>query len=119
MNNNNILINGVTIKTPSKMKQTVSDLDGDSYRNASGTTIRDRIAVKRKLELSWNALTPAEAQALLSAVSDVFFTVSYTDIATNARTTKTFYVGDRNIEAYSLRENKEIYRNLTMNFIER
>ena len=42
-------INGVAISTPSKFEVQISDLDGESNRNANGKLIRDRIAVKRKL----------------------------------------------------------------------
>ena len=44
-------INGVTIVTPKGYEVSISDIDGETNRNANGTLIRDRIAVKRKLNL--------------------------------------------------------------------
>ena len=74
-----IKINGVDIATPKTYEATVTDLDGETNRNANGEMIRDRIAVKRKLNLEWGPLTQAEIQTLLSAVSSVFFTVTFPD----------------------------------------
>ena len=112
-------INGTEIKTPSSMTLTISDIDGDSYRNALGETIRDRIAVKRKIELEWKTLSSAEISKLLTAVKNTFFSVSYLDAVTGTTITKTFYVGDRTAPVYSLVDGKERWTNLKMNFIEK
>ena len=61
-----IKINGVDIATPKTYEATVTDLDGETNRNANGEMIRDRIAVKRKLNLEWGPLTQAEIQTLHS-----------------------------------------------------
>ena len=53
-----ISVNGVAIATPKTFEATVTDLDGESNRNANGELIRDRIAVKRKLNLEWGPSTP-------------------------------------------------------------
>ncbi len=66
-------INGVAIATPKVYEVTISDLDGESNRNANGDLVRDRIAVKRKLTLEWPPLTQAQISTLLNAVSSVFF----------------------------------------------
>ena len=68
-----IKINGVAIATPKIYEATVSDLDGESNRNAAGQLIRDRIAVKRKLNLEWGPLSQSEIAPILNAVSGVFF----------------------------------------------
>ena len=44
-------INGIAVKTPSNFKVDISDIDGTTERNALGYMFRDRIAVKRKLEI--------------------------------------------------------------------
>lgn len=67
-----IKINGVAIATPKIYEATVSDLDGESNRNAAGQLIRDRIAVKRKLNLEWGPLSQSEIAPILNAVSGVF-----------------------------------------------
>ncbi|MFR4588743.1 MAG: DUF6711 family protein, partial [Streptococcus lutetiensis] len=72
-------INGVAIATPKVYEVTVQDLDGETNRNANGDMIRDRIAVKRKLNLEWQPLSQSEISTLLTAVSGVFFTVTFPD----------------------------------------
>ena len=113
-----IKINGVDIATPKTYEATVSDLDGESNRNANGELVRDRIAVKRKLNLEWGPLTQAEMQTLLSAVSSVFFTVTFPDPQLGV-VTKTMYVGDRTVPAYSYINGEVKWQGLKMNFIEK
>lgn len=113
-----ISINGVVISTPKVFEATISDLDGESNRNANGELIRDRIAVKRKLNLEWGPLTQSEIQTLLSAVSSVFFTVTFPDPQFGL-ITKTMYVGDRTAPAYSFINGEVKWQGLKMNFIEK
>jgi hypothetical protein len=113
-----IKINGVDIATPKTYEATVTDLDGETNRNANGEMIRDRIAVKRKLNLEWGPLTQAEIQTLLSAVSSVFFTVTFPD-PMSGMVTKTMYVGDRTAPAYSFIDGEVKWQGLKMNFIEK
>ena len=115
-----IKINGVDIATPKTYEPTISDLDGESNRNANGELIRDRIAVKRKLNLEWGPLKQSEIAPILNAVSGVFFTVTFTDPELGM-ITKTMYVGDRTAPAYMYDEEaKEVkWQGLKMNFIEK
>ncbi|WP_289128098.1 DUF6711 family protein [uncultured Clostridium sp.] len=113
-----IKINGVAIATPKTFEVTVSDLDGESERNANGQLIRDRIAVKRKINLEWSPLTQAESSKLLNAVSDVFFTVEFPDPQLGI-ISKTMYVGDRTTPAYSYINGVIKWSGLKMNFVER
>lgn len=113
-----ISINGVAIATPKTYEATVTDLDGESNRNADGELIRDRIAVKRKLNLEWGPLTQAEIQTLLNSVSSVFFTVTFPDPMSGV-VTKTMYVGDRTAPAYQYVNGEVKWQGLKMNFIEK
>ncbi len=109
-------INGTIIKTPSEMRVIISDIDGNSYRNANGKMIRDRLAVKRKLECKWNYLSTAEISVLLKAVKNEFFDVTYLDPQEGTEITKRFYVGDRTSPVYSF--GLDLWTDLSMNFIE-
>ncbi len=111
-------INTVAIKTPSVFSVDISDIDGESTRNAKGELVRDRIATKRKLSCEWNALTQAEISALLGAVTAVFFTVEYPDPISGV-TTITCYVGDRNSPMYSNIGGTPVWEGLKMNFIQK
>ncbi|MFQ9672136.1 MAG: DUF6711 family protein [Clostridium paraputrificum] len=113
-----IKINGVAIATPKVFEATVSDIDGETNRNAKGELIRDRVAVKRKINLEWGTLEQSEMSKILNAVSSVFFTVEFPDPQLGL-ITKTMYVGDRTAPAYSYIDNKIKWQGLKMNFIEK
>lgn len=112
-------LNGILVRQPRSMSVGVGDLDDKTTRTASGSLTRDRIAVKRKLTLSWSALTSAELSEILEAVSSVFFQVTYPDPQTGTIQTKTFYVGDRTAAVYTYNDGVVLWENLNMNLIER
>lgn len=111
-------INGVVVKTPSSFEVQISDLDGESNRNAQGDLIRDRIAVKRKLICEWPPLTQTESATLLNAVKDVFFDVTYPDPQLGL-VTKTMYVGDRTTPAYQYKNGEVKWSGVKFNLVER
>jgi len=111
-------INNVAIAAPSAYEVTIQDLDGESNRNASGNMIRDRIAVKRKINLEWPPLSQGELSTLLNAVSSVFFTVTFPDPQLGM-VTNTMYVGDRTAPAYQYKNGEVKWSGLKMNFIEK
>ena len=113
-----IKINGVAIATPKIYEATVSDLDGESNRNAAGQLIRDRIAVKRKLNLEWGPLSQSEIAPILNAVSGVFFTVTFPDPQLGI-ITKTMYVGDITAPAYQYINEEVKWSGLKLNLIEK
>lgn len=113
-----IKINGVDIPTPSDYQVGIQDIS-KAERNANGTMIIERIATKRKIELSWNYLTKEQLQQVLNAVSPVFFTVEYLDPQDNATRTGTFYAGDRNVGALDYIDGKVRWKDIKFNVIER
>lgn len=112
-------IDGVAVATPKSFSVTVNDLDGETNRNARGDLIRDRVAVKRKLELEWPALNNSAMSTLLTKVQNVFFSVTYPDPMTGGNVTKTFYVGDRTAPMYRNTNGVILWEGLKMNFIEK
>ncbi|WP_044736130.1 DUF6711 family protein [Geobacillus kaustophilus] len=112
-------VNGVSIPTPKSFKVNILDLDGESNRNAKGELIRDRIAVKRKLECEWAPLTMSQISTILNAVKDVYFQVEYPDPMAGATITKTFYVGDRTAPMYKNVNGEILWQGLQMDFIEK
>lgn len=112
-------INTVSIKTPQTFKVAISDLDGQSTRSASGTLYRDRVAVKRKLMITYGGLTPTEISEILYAIEDEFFEVEYPDPRLGVLVTKTFYVSDRNMPMYRNVGGNPIWEGLSFNLIEK
>lgn len=90
-----ITINGQKF-APDTYKVTIADLDSSANRSGNGTLFRDRVAVKRSIEMSWLFLDASELSVLLNKMSSVFFPVTYLDPQTNGYKSGTFYVSDRN-----------------------
>lgn len=115
-----ISINGASVPAPDTYEVTISDLDASANRSGNGTLFRDRIAVKRTINLSWTSLTSSELSSLLQAVSSVFFTVIYRDPQLNSVNTGTFYVSDRT-QAVAIKQSDGSYRwgNISFSLVER
>ena len=113
-----LIINGVAVKPPKSFQVGIQDIDGETGRNANGNMVRDRIAVKRKLDCEWGMLTQDEMSQILNAVSAVFFDVAYPDPILG-QIIKTFYVGDRTAPSYSFTEQFKPWSGAKFNLIER
>ncbi|RUS47567.1 DUF6711 family protein [Cohnella sp. AR92] len=91
-------INGVEIAAyPAQMSVTVLDLDDadSTTRTVDGTMNRDRVAVKRQIEMTFTALPMEKISALLKSMRGVFFEVYYPDPMDGGYATRTFYAGNR------------------------
>lgn len=113
-----ININGVDIPTPSDYQVGIQDIT-KAERNANGSMIMERIATKRKIELSWKSLDRSSLSIILNAVSGVFFTVTYMDPKDNAVRTGTFYAGDKTCPMFSFINGIPKYKDVKFNLIER
>lgn len=113
-----IKINGVEIPTPSEYSVGIQDIS-NAERNANGTIIIERIATKRKIELSWKYLSKPALSNLFNLVSSVFFTVEYIDPQDGGVNTGTFYSGDRNAGALSFINGEIKWKDVKFNLIER
>ena len=111
-------IDGVVIPTPSDYQVGIMDLS-KAERNALGTMIIERVATKRKLELSWKYLSKEELSNLFNKVSAVLFQVEYIDPQDNALKTGTFYAGDRKAGALDYQDGIIRYKDISVNIIER
>ncbi|SFD43982.1 DUF6711 family protein [Bacillus sp. UNCCL81] len=92
------------VKTPSEFQVTILDLDSEkSTRNANGTLVRTRIAIKRKISVTFPPTTIAEMQTILNAIDNngaTSFYCKYLDPKDGIQT-KQFYVGDRVAPLYN------------------
>lgn len=116
-----IKINGITIRAPKSMSVTISDVDSPSTtRNAKGDLVRDRVNIKRKIDLDFPPMKQSEMQTLLSAVQDQFFTVEFLDPQLGV-ITRTMYVGDRSSPLYRHGNGTTdvLWENVKFNLVER
>lgn len=113
-----ININGIDItKYIKPYKVSLQDLDSDSsVRNVKGEMMRDRIAVKRKIELEFGPLQNNDIKAILGAIAGVFFSVTFID-PLEGHMTRQMYCGDRSAALYN--SNAELWTGLKFNLIER
>lgn len=113
-----ITIAGVDIPSPSDYQVSIMDLS-KADRNANGTMIIERIATKRKLELSWSYLSRTDLATILALVSTVTFKVKYLDPQTNSILESTFYCGDRSVGMIDFVNSVPRYKDIKFNLIER
>lgn len=116
--------NLVDMPDPSELTVKMQDIDSaGSGRSANGTMIRDRVAggatAKRKLEVEWPPVTPAESSMILQSIKNKFFSVEYPDPYTGANRVGTFYAGDRTAPVCRVWDGEVLWSNISVNFIER
>lgn len=115
-----ITISGTQIPCPDTYEVTISDLDASANRSGNGTLFRDRIAVKRTINLGWTFISATDLSLVLMAVSPVFFDVSYLDPQINAPKSGTFYVSDRNQGvAVKQADGSYLWTNVSFSLVER
>lgn len=117
-----IKINGSAIAAyPREFIVTTMDLDNaeSTVRTADGTLTRDRVAVKKQIEMTFSGLKWAEISALMQSMSSVFFTVYYPDPMTGKYETKTFYVGNRPAPVAIARGDEIIWAGLKITLTEK
>lgn len=112
----------VTLPYPQEYTPSIQDVDASTTgRNAAGTMIRDRVAVKRKFSCKWAALSQADLKKILDACEESSFQLTAVDPKSGTRQTYRVYVGDRTAPVYwypSTTDTTWLYASLSMNFIE-
>lgn len=114
--------NTVTLPYPQEYTPDIYDVDAATTgRNAAGTMIRDRVAIKRKFNCKWAALTQTQLTTILNATEEASFRLTVVDPKSATRQTYWVYVGDRSMPVYwypSSDTTSWMYASLSMNFIE-
>lgn len=116
-----LAINGVEIAAyPNQIQVTLMDLDNaeTTTRTLDGRLSRDRIAVKRQIELAWPALTWDKVSAVLQAMEAPFFNFTYPDPMSGKMETKSFYVGNRQMPYLLHRNGVDYWAGMQMTLTE-
>lgn len=115
-----LTINGTKVAAPDTYEVTIADLDASANRSGNGNLFRDRVAVKRTINVSWLLMSGKDLSTLLNSVSSVFFPVTYFDPQTNSTKTGTFYASDRPAGiAVKNSDGSYTWRNIAFSLIER
>jgi hypothetical protein len=93
----------------------VSDNSG---RNANGDTVIDVINRKVKLNITFRAMDQNEMALLLNAIGNYVVNVTYRDARTNGDKTVTCYTGTPSPDYYFILDNRVLYKEMNLNFIE-
>lgn len=105
---------------PSSMTWGFQDISsGEAGRTASGKMYKCLVTSKRKLSLSFDGVTAAQASAILQAFNREYFKLRYPDAMQGGNLTRTFYIGDRSAPVYMYTSGKKIYQNVSFDVIER
>ena len=105
------LVNGLKIG----YETLVSDNSG---RNANGDTVIDVINKKVKLYVNFRPMESTDMARLLSAIDGYVVNVTYRDSKTNTNKTITCYCGTPEPDYYFIHENRVLYKEMSLNFIE-
>lgn len=90
----------------------------NSGRNARGDTVLDVINKKIKVYATFRPMDSTDMAALLAAIEDYVFDVTYRDSKTNNLKTITCYSGTPNVEYYWILNDNVLYKSFSLNFIE-
>lgn len=97
LNTQMVTLNGVSVIDPSKLSWGLSDISSsDAGRDEQTKMHKMRLGQKRKYELAWNMISPADASQILKAINEKEeFECTLHDAMDNEMQTRTYYVGDR------------------------
>ena len=115
-----LVIDGVTMPTPSKYEWSIQDVSiGESGRDDTGYMYKGRVTSKVKLVLEWAGKDPVSCKAILEAVQPEYIMVTYFDSLKGEMTEKQFYTGDRHTKTKIWSENNKIFETISLDIIER
>lgn len=75
--------------------QDISAADAGRVQDSGNTMYKMRTSQKRKLQITWNLPTAAQASEILKAFNPEYFYVKYFDPMEGGYNIREFYVGDR------------------------
>ena len=93
----------------------VSDNSG---RNANGDTVIDVINKKDKVYVTFRSMDDTDMAKLMAAINDYVVSVTYRDVKTNSNKTITCYTGTPEPEYYCILDNRVLYKEMSLNFIQ-
>lgn len=98
-----------------------SDVDGEGAgRMLDGELVRNRVATKRRLDVTCTLLTNAQAATVLTAIMPEWVSVTYYDPQQGSNVTKTMY-SNNNPASYCIhgRDGNEYWMGITFPLVEK
>ena len=115
-----LIINGTDVSDLVKsLKVGYETLVSDnSGRNANGDTVIDVINKKVKLQVVFRPMESDDMTELLAAIENYVVDVTYRDVKTNSNKTITCYTGTPEPDYYFIHDNRVLYKEMSLNFIQ-
>ncbi len=120
--NDELIIGGVTMPTLKLDGLTITKekiWSSNTGRSASGEMIGDVVNYKYTLKCEWPPLTREQVAIIDQAVTPAFFSVTFSNPATNKRTTTTFYAGTPTYKVYSYVNGIKTYHGVAVDLIQK
>lgn len=112
-----LTVDGVAFPTPSSYIPSLEELS-KAERNARGRMIKEVIAYKYKLEITWKYLTSQQMTTLINAKMKNYSRVEFIDLTGN-RNTAEFYPGTPSASAMEYKNGRvDHWLDIKMNFVE-
>ncbi len=111
-------VDGVALPTPSSYTPDFEEIS-KADRNANGDMIKEVIAYKYKLNVTWKMLSQEELTKLMSVKRKNSFTLEFIDMDTGKPRKGQFYAGTPSDNAMDYKNGRvENWLDIKMNFIE-
>ena len=112
-----------SLPDPSSLSYSVYALDagGKTGRGLDGGMNRDRVAVKEKISMTFNAMFRADFEKAILLIKNAFFYVNFYSPYYGEWRIAEMYVGDRSFDYYGMvkKDNNDLVKSVKFNFIER
>lgn len=112
-----------SLPDPSSLTYSVYDLDagGKTGRGLDGGMNRERVAVKEKINMTFNAMFREDFEKTISLIKTPFFYVKFYSPYYSQERIVEMYVGDRSFDYYGMvkKDNNDLVKSVKFNFIER
>lgn len=112
-----------SLPDPSSLTYSVYDLDagGKTGRGLDGGMNRERVVVKEKISMTFNAMFRADFEKTMSIIKNAFFYVKFYSPYYGTERIAEMYVGDRSFDYYGMmkKDNNDLVKSIKFNFIER
>lgn len=89
-----------------------------SGRNANGDTVLDIVNRKVKIYVTFRPMESDDMAMLLTAIQNYVIDVTYRDVKTNSNKTVTCYTGTPEPDYYFIHDNRVLYKDMNLNFIQ-
>lgn len=109
-------------RQPTEMTYGLNDIsssDAGRVKDANSTMYKMRLGQKRKISLTWQNVTLAEASEILQAFNPEYVYVRYLDVLEGQWNTRKFYVGDRSAPFFQIKlANGTVMKSVSFDIIE-